>query len=243
MKKTRIDRLLVERGLADSREKARALIMAGDVLVEDQPVLKAGAGVDAGARLRLRRPPHPYVGRGGVKLRGALDAFGIDVAGRISADIGASTGGFTDCLLRAGARRVYAIDVDTDQLDWRLRQDLRVRTVCINARHLDRSALPEAVDLVTVDVSFISVAKILPGVVEILGPGGNALILVKPQFEVGRKKVGKGGIVGDPGLHREAVGGIVQEALRLGFEHRGASPAAITGKQGNQEFFIWLRRS
>ena len=242
MKKTRIDKLLLERGLADSREKARALIMAGAVLVEEQPILKAGASVAAGASVRLRRKAHPYVGRGGVKLAGALDEFGVDPAGGAAADIGASTGGFTDCLLRAGARRVWAIDVDTDQLDWRLRADPRVRTVRGNARYLERDWLEDAVDLVTMDVSFISVRKILPVVPRILGPGGQVLVLVKPQFEVGRGQVGRGGIVRDPDLHARAVDDVVADAASSGLGLRGTCPSPIRGKQGNQEFWVWFQR-
>jgi len=242
VKKFRIDKLLVDRGLVDTREKARALIMAGDVLVGDTPVLKAGAAVEAGARLRLRRPPHPYVGRGGVKLEGALEAFGVDPAGRIAADIGASTGGFTDCLLRKSALRVYAIDVDTNQLDWRLRSDDRVRTIAMNARYLEAGDLPESVDLVTIDVSFISVCKILPVVPRILRSGGEALVLVKPQFEVGPNQVGKGGIVSDPELHRMAVALVRDESGALGFTVEDVCASPIKGKQGNQEFFLWLRK-
>lgn len=238
----RIDRLLVERGIADSREKARALVMAGDVLVAGTPVTKPGAPVEAGAPVRLRRPPHPYVSRGGVKLAGALGHFGIDVGGRVAADIGSSTGGFTDCLLRNGAARVWAIDVDTDQLDWRLRQDPRVWLVSGNARYLDPAWLDEPVDIVVVDVSFISVGKILPVVPPVMGVTGDILALVKPQFEVGRKQVGKGGIVRDPALHRQAVESVVETARASGLVVVGTCPATITGKQGNQEYFVWLRK-
>ena len=242
MTKTRIDKLLVELGLVDSREKARALVMAGDVLVEDVPVRKAGAGVERSASVRLRRPPHPFVGRGGVKLRGALDSMGLDPSGWVCADVGASTGGFTHCLLRAGARTVYAIDVDTKQLDWRLRNDPRVHLVDVNARYLSVDRLPERVDLVTVDVSFISLQKVLPGVSTILGPRGRALLLVKPQFELERGQVAKGGIVTDPALQKKAVRSVLEaaELCRLSLLAECESP--ITGKEGNREFFVLLQQ-
>ena len=241
MKKIRIDRLLVERGLVETRERARAMIMAGDVLVEDLPVQKAGTSVDPEASVRFRRPQHPYVGRGGVKLSGALDEFGLDAEGLVAADIGSSTGGFTDCLLRAGARRVYACDVDTSQLHWKLQSDARVVRVEGNARYLEPESLAEKVSLVTIDVSFISLRKILPRVAAILTDRGRVLALVKPQFELGREKVGKGGIVTDPALHQEAVESItgwVESAT--GLCPVGAVPSPITGKEGNREFFVFL---
>ena len=238
MKKARIDRLLVERGLVETRERARALIMAGDVLVGNRPVTKAGAGVDVEAEVRLRRPPHPYVGRGGVKLHGALDELKIDVTGWISADVGSSTGGFTHCLLLAGARRVYAVDVDTRQLDWKLQSDDRVIPVEGNARYLLPDWIPEAVDLVTIDVSFISVTRILPRVPAVLGDSGRCLVLVKPQFELGPDRVGKGGIVTDPALHSEAVRKIIDAGDPNGLVYRAECPSPITGKEGNREFFV-----
>ena len=243
MKKVRIDKLLIERGVVPSRERARALIMAGDVLVNDRPVLKAGTGVDAGSRLRLRRPPHPFASRGGVKLQGALEQFGIDPAGWASADIGASTGGFTDCLLQAGARCVYAIDVDCTQLAWKLHGDRRVVPIEGNARYLDAKRIPERVDLVVIDVSFISLAKILGPARGILKTGGVCLALVKPQFELERGKVGPGGIVRDPDHHAEAVRSVVSAAESLGFVPRGAGRSPIDGKEGNREFFVHLAGS
>jgi 23S rRNA (cytidine1920-2'-O)/16S rRNA (cytidine1409-2'-O)-methyltransferase len=240
LKKIRIDRLLLDRGLVETREKARALIMAGDVLVDDRPVVKAGAEVADGAPVRLRRPPHPYVSRGGIKLEGALEDFGIGVGGRSAADIGSSTGGFVDCLLRSGAERVFAVDVDPDQLDWRLARDERVRKVRGNARYLEPAWIPEPIDLVTVDVSFISLRRILPPLVRLLAGGGDVLALVKPQFEVGRGQVGKGGIVRDPALRDAAVDDVVTSASSLGFAFRASTASPITGKQGNQEFFVWL---
>lgn len=242
MRKTRIDKLLVERGLVETRERARALIMAGDVLVEDAPVTKAGAGVDEAANIRLRRPTHPYVGRGGVKLQGAVDALGVDPEGKTCTDIGSSTGGFTDCLLQRGAAHVWAVDVDTSQLDWKLRSDARVTMVEGNARYLSPAWIPEPVDLVTIDVAFISVTKILGRVPSILKPGGQCLILVKPQFELGPDKVGKGGIVLDPSLHREAVDSVVAAVADTEMVLRGRCPSPITGKEGNQEFFVLFEK-
>ncbi len=244
MKKIRIDKLLVERGLVETRERARAMIMAGDVLVEDTPVHKAGTGVQPDATVRFRRPDHPYVGRGGVKLRGALDEFGIDPQGLVAADIGCSTGGFTDCLLAAGARCVYALDVDTSQLDWKLQSDSRVVPIEGNARYLDPGSLMGRMDLVTIDVSFISLRKILPRVTSILTAGGRVLALVKPQFELGPEKVPKGGVVSDPALHQAAVDSItswVHQATGLG--HVGTVASPITGKEGNREFFVLLSKS
>ncbi len=238
MKKARIDRLLVDRGLVETRERARALIMAGDVLVGDRPVTKAGAGVDVEAEVRLRRPTHPYVGRGGVKLRGALDALEIDPTGQTCADIGSSTGGFTHCLLLAGARLVYAIDVDTTQLDWKLQGDDRVVPVEGNARYLQQDWIPEALDLVTIDVSFISVSRILSRIPAVLADAGRCLALVKPQFELGPGLVGKGGIVTDPALHREAVRNVIDSAGPTRLVFRAECPSPITGKEGNREFFV-----
>lgn len=216
--------------------------MAGDVLVAETPVVKAGAPVDVGAPIRLRRPEHPWVSRGGVKLAGALERFGVDPKDRIAGDIGASTGGFTDCLLRSGALRVYAIDVDTDQLDWRLREDARVRPVAGNARYLEPDWIEDTVDLVTIDVSFISIRKILPAAVRILGEGGEILALVKPQFEVGRGHVGRGGIVRDSRLQQEAVEAVARAGAECGLKYRDSGPAAIPGKRGNQEFFLWFQK-
>ncbi len=243
MTKTRIDKLLVDRGLVTSRERARALIMAGDVLVEDMPVRKAGEGVDPNAAVRLRQPPHPFVSRGGIKLRGALESLRIDPNGWVVADIGSSTGGFTECLLGAGATRVYAIDVDISQLDWKLQSDDRVTQVEGNARHIESDWTGETLDLVTIDVSFISLTKILPAVSAILPRGARCLALVKPQFELGREKVPRGGVVTDPALHEEAVKSVITSAQTAMFRHRATAPSPITGKEGNREFFILLERS
>src|SRR5215471_17121755 len=203
--KKRIDKLLVERGLADTREKAQALIMAGNVLVDEQPATKAGMAVSEDASIRLKEASYPYVSRGGVKLEGAFRSFGLDAAGKICLDIGSSTGGFTHFLLMHGAARVYAVDVDVNQLDWKIRNDARVRPIELNARFLEPGHIGEMVDLVTMDASFISLTMLLPGIPALLKAGGHCVALVKPQFEVGRENVGKGGIVRDPKLHQEAI--------------------------------------
>ncbi len=242
MTKTRIDKLLVDRGLVESRDRARALIMAGDVLVEDSPVRKAGSSVDRDATVRLRRPPHPFVSRGGVKLDGALTTLDINPEGWTSADIGSSTGGFTHCLLLRGANRVYAVDVDATQLDWKLKTDARVTQIEGNARYMEPDWIPEPLALVTVDVSFISLAKILPAIAGILGKGARCLALVKPQFELGREKVPRGGVVTDPELHEAAIAGVIAAAEGHRFIHRATCPSSITGKEGNREFFVLFER-
>ena len=239
----RLDRLLVDLGLAASRERAQRLILAGEVLVGDRPATKPGTMVAADAPLRLRRPPSDYVSRGGEKLAGALDAFGLEVAGQVALDVGASTGGFTDCLLRRGARRVFALDVGYGQLAWTLRQDARVTVLeRINARRLEASMLGEAPDLATVDVSFISLALILPAVAAVLQPAGSVVALVKPQFEAGRGQVGKGGVVRDPTVRAAAVARVRDEAQTLGLMVRGESDSVLAGPKGNREVFLWLAR-
>ena len=247
MKKTvRLDTLLVERGLAASRERARALILAGQVRVDGQPAPKAGTPVGVDAEVSVLVPDHPYVGRGGLKLDHALGAFGISVTGRLALDIGASTGGFTDVLLRHGAARVVALDVGHGQLDWRLRSDPRVIVLeRTNARHLTPDALPPEArlfDLVTIDVSFISLKQILPVVPALVAPRGDVIALVKPQFEAGRGEVGKGGIVRDDAVHARVVEEIVQHALALGLTRAGLSESPITGMEGNREFLLHLTR-
>ena len=240
----RLDRLLVDLGLAASRERAQRLILAGEVLVGDRPATKPGTMVAADAPLRLRRPPSDYVSRGGEKLAGALDAFGLEVAGQVALDVGASTGGFTDCLLRRGARRVFALDVGYGQLAWTLRQDARVTVLeRINARRLQACMLAEAPDLATVDVSFISLALVLPAVAAVLRPRGSVVALVKPQFEAGRGQVGKGGVVRDPTVRAAAVARIRDEAQTLGLTVRGESESVLPGPKGNREVFLWLARS
>ncbi|TMB19707.1 MAG: TlyA family RNA methyltransferase [Deltaproteobacteria bacterium] len=244
MVRVRIDRLLVERGLAASRERARRLVMTGDVLVGDRPITKPGAEVPADAEVRLRTADSPYVSRGGEKLAGALDAFGLEVRDLVAFDVGASTGGFTDCLLQRGARRVIALDVGYGQLAWKLRHDPRVVVIeRTNARHLTPAMLPEAPDLAVVDVSFISLATVLPAVAGVLAPRGTIVALVKPQFEVGRGRVGKGGVVRDPAQRAEAVAGVRTAAEQLGLAVRGEAESVLSGPKGNREVFIWLARS
>jgi 23S rRNA (cytidine1920-2'-O)/16S rRNA (cytidine1409-2'-O)-methyltransferase len=240
--KKRIDKLLVERGLAETRERAQALIMAGNVLVDNQPATKAGMAVPDDADVRLKEALYPYVSRGGVKLEGAVRFFGIHVGGKVCLDIGSSTGGFTHFLLLNGAERVYAVDVDVRQLDWKVRNDPKVRCVEINARFLERPHLGEAVDLVTVDASFISLTLLLPRIVPIMKSGAECLALVKPQFEVGRKHVGKGGIVRDAQLHQSAIDKVAEAARNDGLEFLGSYESPITGREGNREFFILLRK-
>jgi 23S rRNA (cytidine1920-2'-O)/16S rRNA (cytidine1409-2'-O)-methyltransferase len=242
LKKTqRLDTLLVERGLAASRERARALILAGEVRVGGRPVDKAGTPVAVDAEVTLRVPDHPFVGRGGLKLEHALRAFAIPVEGRIALDIGASTGGFTDVLLRHGAARVVALDVGHGQLDWRLRTDPRVVVIeRTNARTLTPGALPaesRGGDIVTIDVSFISLRHILPVV-----PRGDVVALVKPQFEAGRDEVGSGGIVRDDEVRARVVDEITGHALTLGLTRAGLSESPITGMEGNREFLLHLTR-
>jgi 23S rRNA (cytidine1920-2'-O)/16S rRNA (cytidine1409-2'-O)-methyltransferase len=239
----RIDRLLVERGLVPNRELARRLVMAGEVLVGDRPVTKPGAEVADDAALRLRTPASPYASRGGEKLAGALDAFGLDVTGLLALDVGASTGGFTDCLLRRGARGVVAVDVGYGQLAWRLRQDPRVTVIDrTNARHLGPPQLPAPADLATVDVSFISLAKVLPAVAACVRGGAAIVALVKPQFEVGRGGVGKGGVVRDDAARAGAVAAARTAAEALGLVARGEAESVLAGPKGNREVFLWLVR-
>lgn len=236
----RLDLLLVERGLAESREKARALILAGQVLVDGQRVDKAGAAVAGESRIELLAQPR-YVGRGGLKLEAALDHFGIAVAGKTCLDIGSSTGGFTDCLLQRGAARVYAIDAGTGQLDWRLRNDPRVIVKeQLNARYLTCDDVPESIDLVVCDVSFISITMILPALPALLAPNAEMVILVKPQFELERRQVGKGGIIRDPRLHREACRRVEEAVAGLGFQSQ-VIPCPVLGAEGNQEFLLYAR--
>jgi len=240
--KERADKLLANRGLAPSREKAQALIMAGLVTAGGRKVFKPGELVDAEAPLEVAHPL-PYVGRGGLKLAEALDRFGIDVRGRIALDIGASTGGFVDCLLQRGAVRVHAVDVDTKQLDWGLTKDPRVVTLEKNARELAPEDIPEAPALVTMDVSFISVLKILPALARI--PGDWTLVsLIKPQFEAGPRDVGKKGVVRDPAVHAEVLTRVVAGARELGFGPAGLIRCSTHGQKGNVEFFVrWIKGS
>lgn len=234
----RLDLALLERGLADSRAKAQSLVMARRVLVNDRFVDKAGALVQPEDEIRLSELEHPWVGRGGMKLAGALEHFGIDVAGKICADIGASTGGFTDVLLQKGAAKVYAIDVGYGQLDASLRNHPRVvNREKVNARYLDASAFEETIDVVSVDVSFISLKLILPAVVTFLR--GTLVALIKPQFEVGKHQVGKGGIVRDPALRQEAVESVVACATALALTVHGVIESPVKGAEGNVEYLMW----
>ncbi len=235
--KERADKLLTGRGLAPSREKAQALIMAGSVTSAGRPVRKPGDLLDAAAPLEVEKPL-PFVGRGGLKLEEALDRFGLDVRGLTALDIGASTGGFVDCLLKRGASRVYAVDVDTRQLDWNLSKDPRVVAIEKNARSLVTADLPGLPDIVTMDVSFISILKILPALGAV--PGDWTLVsLVKPQFEAGPRDVGKKGVVRDPAVHAEVLARVVAGARALGFGLKGLIRCSTRGQKGNVEFFAW----
>jgi 23S rRNA (cytidine1920-2'-O)/16S rRNA (cytidine1409-2'-O)-methyltransferase len=242
---SRLDTLLVARGLVASRERARAMILAGQVRVNGLVVSKAGHAVDGDAALTLVEPDHPYVSRGGVKLAHALDAFGIDVAGRLALDVGASTGGFTDVLLRRGASKVVAVDVGHGQLDWTIRTDPRVVVVeRVNARALTAGQLPADLcvfGIATMDLSFISLRQVLPSIVPLLGPAADLVVLVKPQFEAGRDEVGKGGLVRDPAVHARVIAEVSAAADALGLTRLAVTESPITGAEGNREFFLHLR--
>jgi 23S rRNA (cytidine1920-2'-O)/16S rRNA (cytidine1409-2'-O)-methyltransferase len=242
--KTRLDVLLVDRGLAPSRERARALILAGMVEVDGRVVDKAGTAVGDGAVVALREADHGFASRGALKLEAGLDGHGVDPAGAVCLDVGASTGGFTDLLLQRGARKVYAIDVGYGQLAWKLRQDPRVVVLeRENIRHLDPAKVPEPCDLAVIDVSFISLTLVLGKVAALLGPpGGKPIVaLVKPQFEAGRDQVGRGGVVRDPAARRAAVDKVVQWATEHGFTAGEAIESPITGPAGNVEYLLLLR--
>ena len=243
---TRLDTLLVDRGLAASRERARALILAGSVRVNGQPAAQAGPAVTIDADVTVAAPDHPYVGRGGVKLAHALETFSIAVDGRNALDIGASTGGFTDALLQRGAARVVALDVGHGQLDWKLRNDPRVDVIeRVNARTLTMADLPPGgapFDIITIDVSFISLKLILPVVPPLLRDTGDIIALVKPQFEAGRAEIGKGGIVRDEDVHARVLQEVSNAADALGLGREGAIESPISGMEGNREFLLHLRR-
>ena len=246
MKRERIDRLLVERGLAPSRARAQALVMAGAVLVGEQRVEKPSETFAPDAPVRVRGSDDPaarYVGRGGLKLEKALREFGLDVRGLVCLDVGASTGGFTDCLLQHGARRVVASDVGHNQLDWRLRTDERVEVrEGENARYLEPEHFDEPFDLIVMDVSFISATKILPALVPLVKPGGRLVVLIKPQFEVGRGEVGKGGVVRDAGAQARVVEEVNAAARGLGLRVGGVTESPVTGADGNREFLALYER-
>jgi 23S rRNA (cytidine1920-2'-O)/16S rRNA (cytidine1409-2'-O)-methyltransferase len=239
----RLDKLLVERGLAPSRERARALILAGKVVVGEHAVDKVAVQVDLEAPIRLKGEDIPYVSRGGLKLAKGLDAFGLNVSGCIAIDVGASTGGFTDCLLQRGAAKVYAVDVGYGQLAWKLREDVRVVNLeRTNIRNLNPQQLAEQPSLAVIDASFISLEKVLPAVLPLLPADGEIVALIKPQFEVGRGRVGKGGVVRDPALHQEVLARIRQSAGALGCLVLGVTESPILGPKGNREYLIHLRK-
>ncbi len=243
MKKIRLDKLLVDRGLVQSRERARAMILAAKVVVGDHTIDKAGAQVAGDAEVRLKGEDIPYVSRGGLKLEKGLDSFAIEVEGRIAIDVGASTGGFTDCLLQRGAARVYAVDVGYGQLAWKLREEPRVVNLeRTNIRDLHPADLHQPPSLAVIDASFISLDKVLPATLALLGGEAEVVALIKPQFEVGRGEVGKGGVVRDARKHEEVVERIRELAAALGCQVLGVAESPILGPKGNKEFLIHLRR-
>ena len=242
--RVRLDLLLVERGLASTRAKAQALVLAGAVAVDGAAADKPGRLVDRGARVVVAEPAHPWVSRGGVKLAAALEAFALSPAGRRCLDVGASTGGFTDVLLAGGAAQVVALDVGRGQLDWRLRNDPRVVVrEGVNARYLRPDDVPGPFGLITVDVSFISLRLVLPALAELLADDGDLLVLVKPQFEAGREQVGRGGVVRDESVRNDAIARVVAAARELGLEPAGRLRSPLPGPAGNVEELVWFRRA
>lgn len=245
MKKKRLDKLLSEKGFVSSREKAQALIMAGCVLVNERPVTKSGQLVNEDAPIRITGRDHPYVGRGGIKLAHALKEFNINVRDMVCVDIGASTGGFTDCLLQNGASRVYAIDVGYNQLDWKLRNDQRVVVMeKVNIREVRKCVSVEVpkFDIAVIDVSFISLVKVFPHVDGLLRNDGQIVALIKPQFEAGRENVGRGGIVRDEKVREECIAKVCSSAEELGWTRKGITVSPITGADGNVEFLAWFTK-
>ncbi len=241
--KERLDKLLVEKGFVQSRERARALIMAGKVAVEGKVIDKPGVQIKVEANLQLRGDESPYVSRGGEKLEGALKTFGIDPKGMVVMDVGASTGGFTDCVLQKGAQKVYAVDVGYGQLAWKLQKDARVINLeKRNIRYLQREEVQDETDLILIDTSFISIEKFLPSLVRFLKKGGSILSLIKPQFEVGKGEVGKGGVVRDGALHRKVIERISKFSQEVGLQVLGVIESPLLGPKGNKEFFIYLKR-
>ena len=238
--KTRLDVALVERGLAETRAAAQRLVMAGLVFSGERRLEKAGQGIGPDTALEVRGQPHPYVSRGGLKLEKALDHFAIPVAGRLALDVGSSTGGFTDCLLQRGAARVYAVDVGTNQLAWKLRSDSRVISLeKTNMREVTVMLIPEPVELIVCDASFIGLRTVLPAALALAAPGAHLVALIKPQFEVGKGRVGKGGIVREPALHEEVCATITDWlADQPGWRVLGVTESPITGAEGNKEFLI-----
>jgi 23S rRNA (cytidine1920-2'-O)/16S rRNA (cytidine1409-2'-O)-methyltransferase len=238
----RLDLLLVERGCAESAQKATAMILAGEVEVDGQRVEKAGVPVTEDARIEIINRLQKFVSRGGVKLEGALEDFAIEPGGRVCLDIGASNGGFTDCLLQHGAARVYAVDVNVGQLDWKLSQNPRVISIKRNARELRSDDLREQVGLVVIDVSFISVRKVIAPAVDLAKPGAVFLILIKPQFELRREEIGPGGIVKDQVLHDQAIQAVRKSVESIGLGYLGVRPSRLLGAEGNQEYFLRARK-
>ncbi len=242
--KSRLDILLVQKGMAESREKAKSLIMAGKVFHESNRLDKPGMMVDEDLEITVKGEIHPFVSRGGLKLAKALQVFGLDLKDKVIADIGASTGGFTDCSLQNGAAKVYSVDVGYGQLDWKLRSDPRV--ICLertNARYLNEEIIPEQVDMIVCDVSFISLGKIFPAMQSILKDKGEVIALIKPQFEAGPENVGKNGVVRDPQVHCSVIKNVLQEAHNLGFIFNGLGYSPIRGPEGNIEFLLWLQKA
>jgi len=237
MQKERVDKVLISRGLAESRQKAQALIMAGLVFSEGQRIEKPGQRIGINQEISIKGKM-PYVSRGGLKLEEALEAFNISVQGKVAADLGASTGGFVDCLLQKGASKVYAVDVEIRQMDWRLREDRRVICIEKNARYLKKDDFADPLDIVTTDLSFISVLKVLPAVKEFIG-SGRLISLIKPQFEVGKGQVGKKGVVRNPALHEDVLIRIIEKGQEIGFFPRGLIKSSFRGQKGNREFFIF----
>jgi 23S rRNA (cytidine1920-2'-O)/16S rRNA (cytidine1409-2'-O)-methyltransferase len=239
--KKRLDVLIFERGLAESRQKAQAMLLAGSVRVNGQAAGKAGTATATDAAIEIVGDGLKYVGRGGLKLEGALEDFGVSPAGKVGLDAGSSTGGFTDCLLQNGAKRVFAVDVNMQQLDWKLQRNERVVRVEKNARYLLPEDVAERAELIVADVSFISVAKILPALIGVAEDGAIFLILVKPQFELERGEIGKGGIVRDPQLHQKAIERVREAAITAGLKVLGVRASRVAGAEGNQEFFLHAR--
>jgi 23S rRNA (cytidine1920-2'-O)/16S rRNA (cytidine1409-2'-O)-methyltransferase len=243
MKKERLDKLLVEKGIVQSWDRARALILAGRVTIEDRTIDKPGTQIEMEARLQLRGEDQPYVSRGGIKLEGALHAFEIDPKGMVVMDVGASTGGFTDCVLQGGARKVYAVDVGYGLLAWKLQKDPRVVNLeRRNIRYLKREEVKDEMDLILIDTSFISIEKFLSHLLHFLKKGGSIIGLIKPQFEVEKGEVGKGGVVRESALHQKVIERIEEFSRGLGLSVLGVTESSILGPKGNKEFFIYLRK-
>jgi len=243
MRKERLDKLLVEKGIVQSRDRARALILAGRVTIEDRTIDKPGTQIEMEARLQLRGEDQPYVSRGGIKLEGALHAFEIDPKGMVVMDVGASTGGFTDCVLQGGVKKVYAVDVGYGQLAWKLQKDPRVVNLeRRNIRYLKREEVKDEMDLILIDTSFISIEKFLSHLLHFLKKGGSIIGLIKPQFEVGKGEVGKGGVVRESALHQKVIERIEEFSRGLGLSVLGVTESPILGPKGNKEFFIYLRK-